>query len=173
MIHNIVRDLKSYLVDVDWTQDVINKVASICETWIKPEVVVKETFIKVNDTLKKPSNIPQIVDQVLDIVCEYFGVEKEGIISSKRTHNLVMARHICFFILRNRFNLTLSEIGLIFRRDHTTIMHGITNVNNGIFCKDMRHEHLKYLNAEIIERIQPIYGNNILTKASKENRKGI
>ena len=166
MIHNMVRDLKSYLVDIEWTSDVQERVLKICEAHMKPEVVVKETFIKVNDTIKKPSNIPQIVDEVLEIVCGYFGVTREQIISHKRTRNLVLSRHICFFVLRHRFNLTLNEIGQLFRRDHTTIMHGLKNVNDGIFCKDMRMDHLKYLNNEIFERIEPVYGKDVTSKTA-------
>lgn len=46
-----------------------------------------------------------------------------------RLRNLTTVRHVCMYILRNKYNMSLVDIGSYFsNRDHTTVMNAISNV---------------------------------------------
>ena len=50
----------------------------------------------------------------------------------KRTDNLAKARHTCIYLIRQLTELSLSDIGKIFSRDHTTVISSIKYVTGQI-----------------------------------------
>ena len=53
------------------------------------------------------------------------GVTLAGLLSPKRDRRLAHPRQDAYRILNKEMGLSLSHIGTIFDRDHTTIMHGV------------------------------------------------
>lgn len=54
-----------------------------------------------------------------------FGVNEMDLLGRSQAMPLVMYRQITFLILRRICHLSYPAIGLLFGRDHTTIMHGV------------------------------------------------
>ena len=63
-------------------------------------------------------------------VGRYFNIDKDDMISARRTARVVYARHICFYLMKRHTLLSFPEIGRRFGgRDHTTILHGYRKIN--------------------------------------------
>lgn len=62
--------------------------------------------------------------QVVRNVAGIYGYTFEDIAKKKKQYELVVARHHCYSAL-NDLGLSLSAIGRLLDRDHTTVLHGI------------------------------------------------
>ncbi len=69
-------------------------------------------------------------DLILEVVCEHYNVDKQAVLSSKRTKELSSARHIFMYLCRDCINnISLMNIAeFLGKKDHTTIMHGISKI---------------------------------------------
>lgn len=63
-------------------------------------------------------------------VCAETGVSMEEIFGSDRTRYVAHARQECFLRIRDATELSLPYIGRLFKRDHTTVLHGIRAAEN-------------------------------------------
>lgn len=70
-------------------------------------------------------------DAIMMAVCVALRVEKKALIGRGRPRELVEARHIAFYLMRKLTGLTLTQIGEIFNRDHSTVIYGIET------CEDL------------------------------------
>lgn len=70
-------------------------------------------------------------DFIIKTVADYFGLTVEELISSKRSKNLTVPRHIAMYLCRENTTLTYGKIGSLFGgRDHSTCMSGIRKIEN-------------------------------------------
>ena len=91
---------------------------------IAPTIAVAQTAIKdivVNDIPPLPVTIKRIVDEVSRTT----GISVEDIYSKKRTANIANARKMTFYIIRNVTDMGYAQIGKEFKKDHTTVMYNI------------------------------------------------
>ena len=88
---------------------------------------------------KNKSNYNQedeIAEKMKEIVCSYFQISQNDLISTSRKPNIVYARNICFYILRTECKMQLTKIGELFGgKDHTTVTYGYERI------KDMLNEN--------------------------------
>jgi len=65
-------------------------------------------------------------ETIIQKVCREFDVTREGLISPRRTKELVLPRQITMYLLRETAQLPLEKIGqLLGNRDHTTVLYGM------------------------------------------------
>jgi chromosomal replication initiator protein len=70
-------------------------------------------------------------DEIIRNVCFFYKVKSTQLKSSKRDAFIVRPRQIAMYLLKKELGLTFVEIGnLLGGRDHTTIMHGVTKVED-------------------------------------------
>lgn len=70
------------------------------------------------------------VGTIQNAVCAAFGCSRRELVSRRRPDNLVTARHVAYWLSRRCTELSLPDIGRQFAdRHHTTIMHGISRVD--------------------------------------------
>src|SRR3990167_5794325 len=66
------------------------------------------------------------IEKTRDIVDTYVsnrcGVSVDDIHSKKRYKDLVEARMRCYFVLRYRYHISMSNIARLYDRDHTTVL---------------------------------------------------
>ena len=70
------------------------------------------------------------VKTVLDDVSILYGVPVDDILGKRRLKLIVDARHDAMYRMRNDLRMTYSHIGLIFNRDHSTVIHAVEKVTN-------------------------------------------
>jgi hypothetical protein len=61
---------------------------------------------------------------------EFFGITRQEITSKSRKRTLVDARHILIWLIKDKSDLTLSAMGRLFKRNHTTIIFSVKKINN-------------------------------------------
>ncbi len=72
-------------------------------------------------------------DYIIQVVTTEFGVSYDDIVSSKRNSEISNARQTIMYLSRKMIDISLDNIGKILgNRDHTTVMHGIDNVEKKI-----------------------------------------
>ncbi len=79
---------------------------------------------------------------VINIICERFGVSQKEIKGQKRTSSIVLPRQVAMYILRTELNLSLIEVANIIRRkDHTTVIHAVDKIENMISTNtELKHQ---------------------------------
>ncbi len=71
------------------------------------------------------------IDRVQKVVCEYFNITRDDLLSKTRKRQIVQARQIAMFMARTLINCSLSTIGAeIGGKDHATVLHACTTVND-------------------------------------------
>lgn len=72
-------------------------------------------------------------DVVLEAVCDYFSIPREDILSNKRDASIVLPRHVAMYLCREHTDLSYKRIAEeLNRNDHTTVIHGIGKIMEGI-----------------------------------------
>ena len=81
------------------------------------------------------------IDSVINKVCIMYEVSKKELFTKTRTRDIVRARNIIHNILNEKYKMSLTEIGRIFKQDHTTVLNSIQ--------MKQRREHYWYDNQTI------------------------
>lgn len=72
-------------------------------------------------------------DTIVETICTHFNVKMSELKSKKRTKSISLPRQIAMYILRNKLNISLQEIGEIFGgRDHSTVLHSLSQIESKI-----------------------------------------
>lgn len=67
--------------------------------------------------------------EILEVACEAFEVDKTDVLSARRTSNIVLPRHVVYYLCRHCSFKSFPEIGrALGGRDHTTIIHGVKKI---------------------------------------------
>ncbi|KSV78986.1 hypothetical protein N182_18495 [Sinorhizobium sp. GL2] len=67
-----------------------------------------------------------ISEIVADVLIDHPGVTWGHVIGPRATRHLVKARHLCMVaVYEERKDLTLADLGRIFKRDHSVILHAL------------------------------------------------
>jgi hypothetical protein len=65
-----------------------------------------------------------IHSEVIEFVCNNYQIKRKWLLSAKRDRKFAFPRQVCMYLLRRK-GLTLMDIGKIFGRDHSTVMHAL------------------------------------------------
>ncbi len=72
-------------------------------------------------------------DKIVDIVCNYFNVQKSDLVGKKKNKEIVEPRQICMYLISDILDLPLASIGNLFGgRDHTTVIHARDKISSSI-----------------------------------------
>ena len=99
-------------------------------------------------------NVPKVITPqfIIDVVAEHFNVSPDDITSKKRNSEFVLPRQIVMYLCRTMTETPLTMIGKILgKKDHTTVMHGIKKITEGIAT----NEELRNKVAMIKKKIDP------------------
>lgn len=73
------------------------------------------------------------IERIKNVVANYFNITAKDLVSTSRKQNLVYARDVLVYILRNNYNFPLKKIGdFLGGKDHSTIAHSFDKIENGI-----------------------------------------
>tara|TARA_B100001093_G_scaffold282626_1_gene270035 strand:+ start:517 stop:1941 length:1425 start_codon:yes stop_codon:yes gene_type:complete len=133
----------------------INRIVSFTRIYNKiPNLT--ETKIVLKDLLNINEN-KVTIDLIQTLVCKFFKISKNEMLSSRRSRYLVRPRQTAIYLTKILTSKSLPEIGRAFsNRDHTTIIHSVKTI-----------EKLKEKNSEMVENINKL--KNQILYNSKEN----
>ncbi|AAT27487.1 chromosomal replication initiator protein DnaA [[Mycoplasma] mobile] len=108
-------------------------------------LVLKNIF---SDLKLDKNNINE--DKIISIVTKYYKISKSDLISKSRIPNIVLARDITMWLIRNVLELTFEKIGEIFNnRTHSAVITSINRINQ----KLINDANLKNILGEIENKI--------------------
>ena len=105
----------------------INRIASFSKVYNKlPNLA--ETKIVLKDLLNLNEN-KVTIDLIQTVVCRFFKISKNEMLSSRRSRYLVRPRQTAIYLTKILTSKSLPEIGREFsNRDHTTIIHSVKTI---------------------------------------------
>jgi len=72
-------------------------------------------------------------DQVLEAVCQRYGLDLATLKSRQRSHEIASARQVAMYLLKEELNCSFPQIGhTLGGRDHTTVLYGCQRIKAGI-----------------------------------------
>jgi chromosomal replication initiator protein len=127
----------------------INRVVSFSRIYNKiPNL--GETKVILKDLLNLSEN-KVTIDLIQTVVCKFFKISKNEMLSSRRSRYLVRPRQTAIYLTKILTSKSLPEIGREFsNRDHTTIIHSVKTI-----------EKIKEKDSEMVDNIN-ILKNQIL-----------
>ena len=139
-----VRELVGAINRIISFSRIYNKLPNLSET----KIILKD-LLNLNE-----SNVT--IDKIQTIVCKFFKISKNEMLSSRRSRYLVRPRQTAIYLTKILTTKSLPEIGREFsNRDHTTIIHSVKTI-----------EKLKEKNLDMSENISKL--KNIILY-NKEN----
>ena len=67
--------------------------------------------------------------KIINVVSDYYNLAPGQLVGKTRTGQIALARHVAMYLIRINIDIPLTKIGNMFGgRDHTTVMNGITKV---------------------------------------------
>ena len=77
----------------------------------------------------KVDNHPLTIDDILEKVCQHFGVTQQNVFSKSRKREFVQARQVSMYLAQKYTKMPSARIGkLIGGRDHSTVIHSCTAI---------------------------------------------
>lgn len=112
------------------------------------DVSTARQLLKGQVDLSGPS--PPEPKEIIDVVVQYYGVEKDDVIARSRKQEIVRARHVAMYLCRNLTNMSLSKIGTRFAgRDHSTISHACTKIGDLLDVEPSLQQEIEEIQREI------------------------
>ena len=144
-ITNNIRELTGAINRIVSFSRIYNKIPNLSET----KIVLKD--------LLNVSENKVTIDLIQTLVCKFFKISKNEMLSSRRSRYLVRPRQTAIYLTKILTSKSLPEIGREFsNRDHTTIIHSVRTI-----------EKLKEKDPEMVENINKLK-NQILYNNQNE-----
>ena len=119
-INTNIRDLEGEL----------NKILLLSEIrQVSPDDLISEGVVETVDTTRRRSISPK---QVVDVVAKYYNLTSKDLYGVSREKDIKNARQIAMYLMNDHLGLSTVKIGNEFKKDHTTIMHGIKVVKTAL-----------------------------------------
>jgi len=129
---NIPEEIKDFIstkitTNVRELVGAINRIVSFSRIYNKLPSLA-ETKVVLKDLLNLNDNIVSI-EAIQTIVCKFFKISKNEMLSSRRSRYLVRPRQTAIYLTKLLTTKSLPEIGREFsNRDHTTIIHSVKTI---------------------------------------------
>ncbi len=90
---------------------------------------------------------------ILEETATYYGLSVDDLVSKSRSRPLTNARHVAMYLIRESTGMSLVRIGEMFGgRDHTTALHGINKVGEGMRDREPIYRQVQDLSRIIRDR---------------------
>ncbi len=97
----------------------------------KRELNIQEIKLLIKNNIKPKKNIS--LEDIVKVVAHFYNIEETAIYEKNRRKEIVEARQIAMYILREDFNISFPHIGKkIGGRDHTTVMHSYDKISKEV-----------------------------------------
>ena len=117
----IAQKIKNNVRQIEGTVKKISAMMSAYSVSLTPEQV--QEVIKDMTTDYQPTSV--VVKKIIEFIAKAFGVTENDITSNKRQANVVLARQVTMYVIKEVTDLKLQEIGNYFEQNHTTVLYGI------------------------------------------------
>jgi chromosomal replication initiator protein len=136
-VHHSIRELEGVLLqaiaqyELEQSTPTIRSVAQIMKK------LNRGGDFAVLDDGREHRSLAKTPDDVIDIVADYFKLNKSDITGSARKKEFLVPRQICMYLIRRELKASYEQIGEEFERNHTTVMHAVDKIKKTM-RKDQR-----------------------------------
>ena len=96
--------------------------------------------------------LPPSPDLIMDVVCRYFGIDREALLSKSREKRVAYPRQLAMYLMREMAQRSLVEIGQsLGGRDHSTVHHGWRKMERSLIIDPETKRDVSSLR-ELVER---------------------
>ena len=146
VIEYIAKNVKSNIRELEGSLNKIMAYANLEQKEINLDLAEKVLKDIISPNQKRIIT-PELI---LDIVAEHFDLSASDLIGNKRNSKIVFPRQIAMYLCRHMTEVTLKNIGKVLGgRDHTTVMNGITKIENEMETSESTREVIDILKKKI------------------------
>jgi chromosomal replication initiator protein len=133
--------------NVRMIEGVLNRI-TVYKELLKPgdELNIEQVIDITSDLISKEKECSP--EQIIQCVSDYFVISAGLIMSKNRDKLTARARQLSMYLMRELTDLTLDDIGKLFGRDHSTVIHALKKI-----------EDEKEVNPEIADAIKDVQAN--------------
>ena len=92
------------------------------------------------------------IEDIQRIVAKHYNVQRQDLLSNRRTHNVVMPRQTAMYLAKSLTPRSLPEIGRRFGgRDHTTVLHAVRKIEELIKTNTQLAQDIELLRRLLLE----------------------
>ena len=104
----------------------------------------------INDMFKSEGNALPTPNLIISHVCKFYSIDEATLRGTQRNKAVVEARQVAMYLIQKMTNLSTTDIGNEFNKDHTTIMHSVRKVEMALKDGDVQlQNHIKDITANI------------------------
>ncbi len=97
---------------------------------------METTVSCIADLMTGAEPVSMTVDKILNRVAEKYEVTVESIKGTRRTKNIMQARHVAIYLIRTMTDMSFPQLGRMFDKDHATVMSSYNKIVNEIKKED-------------------------------------
>ena len=175
IVENKIKDLNSlYAEQFKISQEITDFISSEITTSVRELVGAINRVVSFSRIYKKLPNLAETkvvlkdllnlyenkvtIDQIQTVVCKFFKISKNEMLSSRRSRYLVRPRQTAIYLTKILTSKSLPEIGREFsNRDHTTIIHSVKTI-----------EKLKVKDLDMVDNINKLKNQILYNNAENE-----
>ena len=85
------------------------------------------------DFISDESSVHLTAENIIDVVCNHFNVDKEQLLSERRTDEIAYPRQICMYLCSEYTSLTQQVIAeKLHRKNHTTVINAVKKIKGSL-----------------------------------------
>ena len=84
----------------------------------------------VPEYLRDTEPVTDTVERIIGVVCRHFSVTVEDVKGTQKLQNIKDARNVAMYAIKEETSLSLSQIGDVFNRDHSTVHSNVNRVKS-------------------------------------------
>ncbi len=97
------------------------------------EATLEMAEAALKDFITDNSKVMITAEYIIDVVCNHFNVDKERLLSERRTEDISVPRQICMYLCSEYTNLTQQVIAeKLKRKNHTTVNHAVKKIKDDL-----------------------------------------
>lgn len=126
---------RTIVSNVRQLEGTVKKILALHELMGKP-ITFELAEDAIRDVFRENPGLKPTPDLILKEVGKYYSITTDKLSSSNRTKEMVQPRQVAMYLVRHLTNYSLPEIGKVFSRDHTTVLHSIHKIEEYLKTTD-------------------------------------
>lgn len=128
ILANIAAKIDSNIRELE---GVFNKIVARASLTHSP-ITIELAENVINEFISKKEKVISS-ESIQETVAKYFSIDKNDLISDKRSNDIAFPRQIAMYLCREVANMSFPQIGIDFgKRDHSTVMHAYKKIDKEI-----------------------------------------
>ena len=119
---------RTIVSNVRQLEGTVKKMLALHELMGKP-ITLELAEEAIRDVFRENPGLRPTPALILKEVAKYYSITIDKLSSSNRSKEMVQPRQVAMYLVRHLTDYSLPEIGKVFSRDHTTVLHSIHKID--------------------------------------------